>query len=170
MTPKWVKINKKHVWQVDFKSPIRYLTPKLMSGWARHWLLALCPPVSWCICLIVDLARLSLECVLLGVFPLDAIMVPSHQRYLDAGLTSVIIDDAFVHQLKQFQKGCEVLSETVKTRLRCFLSGQVSAIHGHPECLMSKTILNILKGCFCNSIFCIVTNFSNIQIFVQPSP
>ena len=138
-----------------FKKNIKSLKPQQVAGLkaviravkeGSHDMIFLLLRTGYGKTVIVDLARLSLDCVLLGVYPLDSIMIPSQQRYVDAGLTSIIIDETFVRQVIDFQGGCEVLNESVKTRVSLFLTAQVSAIHGHPEALMSKTILKVLKS------------------------
>ena len=55
--------------------------------------------------LVVDIARLYLNCVMLGIYPLDSIMIPAYERDLEAGLKSVLVDDMFVQQLKLYVKG-----------------------------------------------------------------
>ena len=55
--------------------------------------------------LVVDVSRLLLKCALLGIYPLASIMIPAYERDIGAGLQSILLDNQFVSQLKEYMKG-----------------------------------------------------------------
>ena len=105
---------------------------------------------------IVDLARLHLDCIMLAVLPLDAIMIPAHDRDIRAGLSSVMIDETFADQLRLYKRGCEVYSDELKFKLEAFITAKVQSVRGHPEAYLSRSVLDVFRG----------EAWSRVQLFV----
>ena len=70
-------------------------------------------------------------------------MLPKHERDTKAGLRSLLIDNSFCDDLSNYKKDKDKVSESVQKKIEDFISVDIDVIHGHPEPLLDKKVLDI---------------------------